>query len=114
MLLRKIWEDGEPERPPEKLLVEREETEGIALGYVSVKEGKSTQMGLHDDEEEIFVVLKGKGILSVGNEEQEVSPGSVAYIPRNRMHKVTCTSGEQLEYLYLANWPEQMNGKKGK
>lgn len=106
MIVRRIWEDHEKERPAEKLLVEREETETIALGYVSVEAGRSTNTGFHDDEEEIYVILKGRAVLTVGGEETEVGPGSVAYVPRNNKHCMKCISEEKLEYLYFANWPK--------
>ncbi len=106
MLIRRIWEDNEKERPREKLLINREEAETIALGYVSVDHGNSTATGFHDDEEEIYVILKGRAILMVGEEKQEVGPGSVAYVPRNHKHSMTCISEEKLEYLYFANWPD--------
>lgn len=106
MLVRKIWEDGEAERPEEKLLVDRPEAETIALGYVSVDKGNKTHLGFHDDEEEIYVILKGRAILRLGSEETEIGPGSVAYVPRNTEHQMTCISDEKLEYLYFANWPD--------
>jgi mannose-6-phosphate isomerase-like protein (cupin superfamily) len=73
---------------------------------VSIDNGKSTQTGFHNDEEEIYVILKGRALLMIGDEEQKVGPGSVAYVPRNQKHKMTCISDEQLEYLYFANWPK--------
>lgn len=106
MLVRKIWEENEKELPREKLLVTQEEAETIALGYVSISEGKSTQVGCHDDEEEIYVVLNGKAILKIGEEETIVEKGSVAYVPRNKHHSMKCISNEKLEYLYFANWPK--------
>jgi mannose-6-phosphate isomerase-like protein (cupin superfamily) len=106
MIVRKIWEDDEIKRPKEKLLVNRQETETIALGYVSVDNGNTTQIGLHDDEEEIYVIHKGRAVLMIGDEEQEIGPGSVAYVPRDKKHKMTCISEEKLEYLYFANWPK--------
>ena len=107
MLIRKIWENKEGETPSAKLLIGRNETETTALGYVSVESGCSTQISVHDDEEEIYVILNGFAILQVGHEKQEVGPGSVAYVPRNMKHKMTCISKEKLEYLYFANWPEK-------
>lgn len=106
MLVKKIWEENEKESPCEKLLIGREQTETIALGYVSVDHGESTHPGFHHDEEEIYVILKGRAILAIGEEEREVGPGSVAYVPKNHTHKMTCVSEEKLEYLYFANWPD--------
>jgi len=104
MILRKIWENDE--KPREKLLIEREETETIALGYVSISDRQSTQTGFHDDEEEIYVILKGRAVVLVGDEEKEAGEGDVVYVPRNTKHKMTCISEEKLEYLYFANWPK--------
>lgn len=106
MLVRQIWEENEKVRPAEKLLVDRPETETIALGYVSKGKGEYTSLGFHDDEEEIYVILKGRAILMIGDEKQEVGPGNVAYVPRNTKHQMQCISEEPLEYLYFANWPK--------
>jgi oxalate decarboxylase/phosphoglucose isomerase-like protein (cupin superfamily) len=106
MILRNIWGNG-PDRG-EKILIDRTETETVALGYVSVDNGKSTHTGLHDDEEEIYVILKGRARLVIGDEMQEVGPGDVAYVPRNYKHYMTCISDEKLEYLYFANWPDDL------
>ena len=48
----------------------------------------------------------------IGDEEKEVVPGSVAYVPKNHKHKLTCISDEKLEYLYFANWPGNAVNKK--
>ncbi|NLC68356.1 MAG: cupin domain-containing protein [Clostridiaceae bacterium] len=106
MLVRKIWEEGEKAGPINKLLVKREETETIALGYVQLESGNSTKVDAHDDEEEIYFILKGRAILMIGDEKTEIGPGMVAYVPRNMKHNMTCISEENLEYLYFANWPK--------
>jgi len=105
MLVRKIWEEDQASGAINKLLVKRDEAETIALGYVRVESGNSTIVDIHDDEEEIYVILKGRAVLMVGEEKQEVGPGMVAYVPRNKKHNMTCISEEDLEYLYFANWP---------
>lgn len=105
MLVRRIWEESQVPDAMNKLLVKRDETETIALGYVQVEAGNSTKMDIHDDEEEIYVILKGRAILTIGDEKQEVGPGMVAYVPRNKKHNMACISEENLEYLYFANWP---------
>lgn len=105
MIIRKIWEEDK-ENISEKLLINPEETETIALGYVSVNPGECTKTGLHEDEEEIYVILKGKALLTIGDEACEVSMGDTAYVSRNHVHRMKCISEEKLEYLYFANWPK--------
>jgi quercetin dioxygenase-like cupin family protein len=107
MLVRHIWDAQEDKKQqPERVLFSRETTETVALGRVTVKPGKSTQTALHTDEEEICLILKGRALLTVGNELQEVRAGDAAYIPRNTRHQLACISDENLEYLYFANWPK--------
>jgi len=108
MILRKIWEN-ETDKPREKLLINDFETETAALGYVSIAKGESTDVGFHDDEEEMYIILKGRAKLRIGAETVEAGPGDVTYVPRNTEHQMTCISDEKLEYLYVAIWP----GKAG-
>lgn len=106
MLVRHIWDAQEDKKQQEKTLFDLDVTENIALGRVTVKPGKSTQMALHTDEEEIYVIMKGRALLTLGNELQEVRQGDAAYVPRNTRHQLACISDENLEYLYFANWPK--------
>lgn len=106
MLINNIWDAPGEEVLAEKLLFDHDTTETVALGRVTVEPGKSTQTGFHEDEEEIYVILKGSALLSLGDEKKEVFPGDTVYVPRNTKHRMTCTSEGNLEYLYFANWPE--------
>ena len=105
MQISHIWDAPGEKHLKEKLLFDRDVTETIALGRVTVEPGGSTPVGFHDDEEEVYVILKGKALLTIGDEQQAVGPGDVAYVPRNNRHQMTCVSEECLEYLYFANWP---------
>ena len=106
MYIKKISECNEI-RPGERILVPRGDTETVALGHVTVKKGSSTKTGFHDDEEEVYLILRGKAAVMLGEEQQEAGPGTVVYVPRNTSHKMTCISDEDLEYVYFANWPGQ-------
>jgi len=86
-------------------LVPREITETIEVGLVRLSSGSSHPLGCHDDEEEVYVVLEGKGRLRLGDQEHEVEAGTAVYVPRNVPHQMTCLSGEELAYVYFANWP---------
>ena len=88
----------------EQLLVKREETQGIGNGYVRLKEGARTPENTHPDEEEIYLILKGEGLVRIGDEEERVSGGDVLYVPAKTRHEVICDSSAGLEYLYFAHW----------
>jgi len=71
---------------------------------VRLKKGEKNRLAVHPDEEEGYLILKGKGLLLLGEAKQPVAAGMVAYIPRNTQHQIECTSDEPLEYVYFASW----------
>ncbi|MFK7691636.1 cupin domain-containing protein [Paenibacillus sp. HJGM_3] len=88
-----------------------EGAETISSNYVRVKQGQSTPEGLHDDEEELYIIIGGKARLELGDSVSEVEKGDVVYIPRNVRHRATCLSEEDFEYICVANWPDRIPGQ---
>ncbi len=103
MLVRHIYDANDDKRFHEKILFDQSVTESATLSRHTVKPGKNTQTALHMDREEFCVIIKGRALLTVANELQEVRPGDVAYIPRNTRHQLACISDEDLEFLCFAN-----------
>ncbi|WP_127581521.1 cupin domain-containing protein [Paenibacillus koleovorans] len=91
--------------------LEEAEAETISSNYVRVKPGQSTSEGMHDDEEEVYIVLGGKAKLRLGEETHEVEKGDVVYIPRNVVHQATCVSDVDFEYICVCNWPDRIPGQ---
>jgi mannose-6-phosphate isomerase-like protein (cupin superfamily) len=58
---------------------------GSAIG--TVRPGETTTPHSHD-EEETFIVLSGKGLMTISDEQAEVGPGDVIYLPRNSRHMI--------------------------
>ena len=106
MIIRKIWDESIPPFQRERMLLDLPEAETIAIGYVALQPGESTDIGLHEDEEEGYVVLTGKAKLMLGDTLHELEKGHVVYVPRNTPHRMTCISDTPLEYLYFANFPD--------
>lgn len=106
MIIRKIWDDSIPPFQRERMLLNLSEAETIAIGYVALQPGESTNVGFHDNEEEGYVVLSGRARLMLGDALEELEKGHVVYVPRNTPHRMTCISDEPLEYLYFANFPD--------
>ena len=103
-MARKIEESQREEKTGNLLLVPRKMSEAIELGLVRLKKGEKNRLAVHPDEEEGYLILKGKGLLLLGEAKQPVAAGMVAYIPRNTQHQIECTSDEPLEYVYFASW----------
>jgi len=62
-------------------------TESTAVVYFEVEPGE--YLGRHTDSaEEILLVLEGEGIATVGDEDVEIGPGSLAVVPALAPHSV--------------------------
>lgn len=61
----------------------------------TVAPGAATPVHRHDCEEAI-VILEGRGVLSLGGEEEPFGPGATLVIPRDAVHQVTCVGDTPL------------------
>ena len=87
------------------MLLPRDETECTEAALVRIKRNSFTPSHAHPEEEQIYFILEGMGRLKVAGQEGEVKGGTVVFIPRNAEHEITCTSDEDLIYIYVAVWP---------
>lgn len=55
----------------------------------------------HKQVEEIYYILSGKGVMTVGDERHEVSAGDAVYIPRGHRHTLENTGAEHIRLLLV-------------
>lgn len=91
-----------------------EECETIAVNCVQVENGQVTKPASHPDEEEIYVIFTGEGIVWLDGEKHLVQKDSIVYIPRNVEHIIEGTSDEPLTYVCVANWPDKIPAGRSK
>lgn len=73
----------------------------LAITWVDVAP-YSTQKPHSHAPEQVYVIIKGKGRMSVGNEEQKVVEGDLIYISPNVIHSIKNLSNEMLTYISAA------------
>lgn len=88
------------------LIFSPEDCETIAVNVVQLKCGQVTEPAIHTDEEEVYIVVSGRGIVRLDGVPYSVSEGNVVYIPRNTEHIIEGTSEEWFTYVCVANWPD--------
>jgi mannose-6-phosphate isomerase-like protein (cupin superfamily) len=71
---------------------------GITVTWVEVAMGSQQQPHQHEPEQ-VYVLITGKGQMSVGNEVQEVVAGDLVYIPPHTLHSIKNTGNEILSYV---------------
>ena len=90
---------------------------GFAMGYV-VLEPKGGQVPWHNQEqEEIYMVLQGRGEICVESERSEIVGGQAVFLPPGKFHQLTNIGEEPLHMMYVycpggdvAHWRQELDG----
>lgn len=90
------------------LVMDRSEA-AASESFISVMEpGEAPPLHRHDDTEQVFYVLSGRGRLETGEDAEPagtVGPGDLVRIPPGTLHRIHCISDEPLEYLVIDCFP---------
>jgi quercetin dioxygenase-like cupin family protein len=71
---------------------------GLAIIWVDVAPGSNQSLHKHFSEQ-VYVIIKGRSRIRVGNEEQEVAEGDLVYIPPDAIHGIKNSSDQALIYV---------------
>jgi len=81
-------------------------------GVVIIGQGSSSNPHVHDDAEEIWYVIGGTGRVRVGEEEEEIGPGSCVLVPPKTVHQLLNTGQTELKVLAVTSPPPTLAGFK--
>ena len=84
--------------------MDRSEAKFSEVFMVVIEPGKAPPLHVHNDTEQIFYVLDGSGILTIGKDESKknnVGPGDVVRIPVGEWHSIEADPGSILRYLAI-------------
>ena len=73
-----------------------------------VDPGSSSNPHSHEESEEVFFVLSGKGEIHVGDEHVEATPGTLVYVPPRTRHQIVNTGQEVFRTLNCASPPFEL------
>jgi len=59
----------------------------------------------HEDAENIFYILQGKGVAVLDGERFPIGPGTLIFIPAKVEHALYCTGDENLTFVFVASPP---------
>jgi len=73
----------------------------LRCAWYAIKKGEVlNEAGERDPYPQAIVVLKGEGVIVVGDERLDLEPQTVVYIPKNALHQIEAS--EDVEALWLA------------
>ena len=74
-------------------------TENMSVAYVNITD--KFKPHLHKKTEEIYYILKGRGLMMIEEEQVEVRAGDLIPIAKNKVHAIEKISEESLELLAI-------------
>jgi mannose-6-phosphate isomerase-like protein (cupin superfamily) len=76
-----------------------------SLAEATLPPGAETEEHYHLRTEEIYYVLRGRGLMTLGHEAREVGPGDAVLIPPGSRHKIRNLGQELLVFLCCCSPP---------
>jgi mannose-6-phosphate isomerase-like protein (cupin superfamily) len=62
------------------------------VSRITIPPGESNAVHIHEAEEQIYIILRGRGVVQVGEETREAGAGDLVYLPANVSHGFHNTS----------------------
>ncbi len=72
------------------------------ITYVSLarlQPSLSYERHIHEDHEEVYYIIAGRGNIRIGNEVAKFRDGDIIYIPEKTAHSITNDGEEMIEFL---------------
>jgi len=87
--------------PASRELLSRPATRTVRVGLTYLMPGQNVGKHTTGQNEEVIVVLKGRGVLRADGGEHELSEGYVAYIGPGTEHDIQNTGDGPMAYIYV-------------
>jgi oxalate decarboxylase/phosphoglucose isomerase-like protein (cupin superfamily) len=89
----------------------------FSIGNVTLEPGGGQVPWHNQEQEEVYLVLDGRGEMCLGNECRVVTAGQAVYIPPGVFHQITNIGDAPLHMLYcygpagdVAHWKQELSG----
>ena len=74
---------------------------GCSLAEETLPPGHAVTPHHHRQIEEIYYIVEGRGVMTVGDEQREVAAGDAIYVPRGQRHTLRNTGAEPIKLLLV-------------
>jgi len=92
-------------RVTELLRPERGGPRNLSVAEAVVEPGQSTRRHRHGRSDEVYYILEGKGVVTLGANSYAVEPGSCLLLPAGAVHSARCEGEAPLRILCLCAPP---------
>ena len=79
--------------------------ENLAVTWVDCAPGSEQPSHQHDTQEQVYVIVRGSGIMHCGDEEREVGEGTVIFVPPRTPHSIRNHTDAPMTYVSATSPP---------
>ena len=80
----------------------------MTVTWVDVPPGTEQRAHSHPDAEQVYVIVRGRGRMSIAGDTEEVAEGDLVFIPPATQHGIVNDGAETLVYISAASPPVSM------
>jgi mannose-6-phosphate isomerase-like protein (cupin superfamily) len=80
----------------------------LTVTWVDVPPGAEQRAHSHEDAEQVYVIVRGRGRMQVAGDVEEVGEGDLVFIPPATQHGIVNDGTESLVYVSAASPPVSM------
>ena len=77
----------------------------LSVTWVEGKPGSEQQVHAHEANEQVYVIVRGRGLMRVGDEQESVEAGDLVFIPPKTGHAIRNDGDEPLVYVSATSPP---------
>ena len=77
----------------------------LSVTWVEGKPGSEQQIHAHEANEQVYVIVRGRGLMRVGDEQESVEAGDLVFIPPKTDHAIRNVGDEPLIYVSATSPP---------
>ena len=82
-------------------------TMGSILVEQTFRKGGTTNRHLHEQGDELFYVVSGRGAATLGDKTEVIEPGDVIFVPKGAVHSIGNLQGDEpLKVVFFMDSPE--------
>ena len=82
-------------------------TAGSILVEQTFPRGGTTNLHIHDQGDELFYVVSGRGTATLGDQSEVIEPGDVIFVPRSAVHGISnLANDDPLTVVFFMDTPE--------
>ena len=74
-------------------------SQNLTITWVDCAPGSEQRLHSHEPQEQVYVIVSGKGLMKVEGDEREVGAGTMVFVPPRSEHAIRNIGDETLTYV---------------